>query len=61
MRWLLCRAVLFLLVKKGALMNFAKRAEETESAIIKDRHFLHEHADQSFQEKEPTPNLDSEL
>ena len=61
MRWLLCRAVLFLLVKKGALMNFAKRAEETESAIIKDRHFLHEHAELSFEEKETTAYLVSEL
>lgn len=61
MRWQLCRAVLFLLVKKGALMNFAKRAEETESAIIKDRHFLHEHAELSFEEKETTAYLVSEL
>ena len=42
-------------------MNFAKRAEETESAIIKDRHFLHEHAELSFEEKETTAYLVSEL
>ena len=42
-------------------MNFAKRAEETESAIIKDRHFLHEHAELSLEEKETTAYLVSEL
>ena len=42
-------------------MNFSKRAEETESQIIANRHYLHEHAELSFKEKETTAYIVSEL
>ena len=46
---------------KGELMNFSKRAEETEREIIKNRHYLHEHAELSFKENETTAYLVSQL
>lgn len=42
-------------------MNFAKRAAEINDVIIKDRHYLHQHAELSLQEKETTAYLVSEL
>lgn len=42
-------------------MNFAKRAEEINELIVKDRHYLHQHAELSFQEKETTAYLVEEL
>lgn len=54
-------SALFLMTWKGDHMNFSKRAEETESQIIANRHYLHEHAELSFEEKETTAYIVSEL
>ncbi|MGE4276372.1 MAG: M20 family metallopeptidase [Lawsonibacter sp.] len=42
-------------------MNFAKRAAELSGAIAANRHYLHQHAELSFQEHETTAYLISEL
>lgn len=42
-------------------MNFAKRAAELSEEIIAHRHYLHQHAELSFQEKETTAYLVSQL
>lgn len=42
-------------------MNFATRAAELKEAIIAHRHYLHQHAELSFQEKETTAYLVEQL
>ena len=42
-------------------MNFATRAAELKEAIIAHRHYLHQHAELSFQEKETTAYLEEQL
>ncbi len=42
-------------------MNFAKRASELDELIREDRHFLHRHAELSYQEHETTDYLVSQL
>ena len=42
-------------------MNFAKRAAELSEEIIAHRHYLHQHAELSFQEKETTAYLAEQL
>ena len=48
-------------LKGVCVMNFAKRAEEIRDVIIRDRCYLHQHAELSLQEYETTEYLVSEL
>ena len=42
-------------------MNFANRAAQLSDTIIADRHYLHQHAELSFEEHETTAYLVSEM
>lgn len=43
------------------MMNYAERAQELRETIVRDRHYLHEHAELSFKEHETTAYIAAQL